>query len=99
MTRLSKYNGGSRLTTFRLPIDGYKSTRVRVQALLDEIANESQHKREIAVKSTGTSAKTALANNVAREKISNAIYKCGCSNDGALFRRAFGCRIARVDHR
>lgn len=99
MTRLSKYNGGSKLTTFRLPIEGHKSTRVRVQALLDEIASESQYKRQIAVKSTGASAKTTLDNNVVRDKISNVMYNCGCSNDGSLFRRAFGCRIARVDHR
>lgn len=96
--RKSKYIGGSRLAQFRLPIDGYKSTRARVNALLDEIANEMNNNDEISTIPLVTSAKTTLATKAQSKSTNSITYECGCSYDGGIFRRGNGCKIDRVRH-
>jgi len=98
MGRDSKYKGGTKVVPFRLPIVGYKAVRARVQALLDEIAQESQYKSPNAVKSTGASAKTTLSNKAQYEPNESKQYQCGCTHDSTLFRRANGCKIPRSNH-
>ena len=102
MARISKYKGGSRLTTFRLPTEGFKSTRARVQALLNEIAGEMKDKGKTTLSPVVASAKTILGIKEVINPIEDngkTVYVCGCTVENDLFRRAFGCRIARVDHR
>ena len=95
----SKYIGGSRPAQFRLPIEGYKSVRARVQMLLDEIANEMKETHGKGTKSMAASAETTLTNK-AQSKATNSItYECGCSYDEGIFRRGNGCKIDRQGHR
>lgn len=95
----SKYIGGSRLAQFRLPIEGYKSTRARVNALLDEIANEMKETHGKGTKSTVASAETTLARKAQSKTIYSTTYQCGCSYDAGIFRRGNGCKIDRQGHR
>ena len=95
----SKYIGGSRLAQFRLPIEGYKSVRARVQALLDEIANEMKETHGKDTKSMVASAKTTLTSNDKPKAIEGITYECGCSYDGGIFRRGNRCKIDRQRHR
>ena len=95
----SKYIGGSRPAQFRLPIEGYKSVRARVQKLLDEIANEMKSQGERGTKSMMASAETTLTNKAQSKSTNSITYECGCSYDVGIFRRGNGCKIDRQGHR
>jgi hypothetical protein len=95
MSRTSKYKGGSKVVSFRLPIEGYKSVRIRIQALLDEIAKEELYRVEKSVKSTLASAETRLSDRLDY----NIIYQCGCTVTDGLFRRVSSCKLERLGHR
>ena len=103
MTRVSKYAGGTKIVSFRLPIDGYVQARERVQILLDKIAIEMQDNSTPAKKKRQVNAMTVMKRKAFKQSKTIAIqgvtYECGCCIDNELFRRAIGCRIARVDHR
>ena len=90
-----KYIGGSRLVSFRLPINGYKSTRARVQALLDQIAHEMNLEAQNSAKPLSASAKTTLTD---RTQLSPITYVCGCSIEDGLFKRGKGCALDRNRH-
>lgn len=93
--RASKYTGGSRQALFILPIIGYKSTRARVNALLDQIAHEMNLEAQNSVKSTGASAKIKFA---AKDNMQPITYGCGCTIEGGLFKRGKGCTLDRNRH-
>jgi hypothetical protein len=96
--RKSKYVGGGKVTTFRLPLEGFKSARVRVQALLDEIAQEMNKEPQKRLSPMVASAKTRLAIK-ANNRVNNDVsYPCGCKMIGELFVRASGCKMIRVIH-
>ena len=103
MTRVSKYAGGTKIVSFRLPIDGYVQARGRVQILLDKIAIDMQDNSTQAKKKRQVNAMTVMKRKAFKQAKTIAIqgmtYQCGCCIDNELFRRAIGCRIARVDHR
>jgi len=103
MTRVSKYAGGTKIVSFRLPVDGYVQARSRVQALLDKIAIEMQDNSAPAKKKRQVNAMAVMKRKAFKQAKTIAIqgvtYECGCCIDNELFRRAIGCRIARVDHR
>lgn len=96
--KYSRYTGGSRVRSFRLPIEGYTSAVARVNALLDEIANEMRESDSNDVSPMVASAKTTLTNKAPSKQIDSIIYECGCSYDGGIFRRASGCKVDRVRH-
>ena len=93
--RGKKYTGGSKQALFILPIIGYKSTRARVNALLDQIAYEMNLEVQNSVKPLPASAKTTFD---AKDKIRPIRYICGCSVIDGLFRRQAGCSKAKVQH-
>jgi len=91
----TKYKGGTILTTFRLPKEGYKSTRAMVNALLTDIAKGMNKDAETRTKSTVDSAKTTL---IVKPQLCQVKYKCGCTVIDSLFRRQAGCSKAKVQH-
>jgi hypothetical protein len=96
--RESKYLGGSKVATFRLPLEGFKSVRMRVQALLDEIAQEMDKEPQKRLNPMVASAEiksTIKANNRVNNDVS---YPCGCKMVGELFVRAPVCKMIRVIH-
>jgi hypothetical protein len=92
----SKFKGGTVLTTFRLPKEGYKAVRAKVNELLYQISIEMDVKSKNNVKPLPTSAKTTLSS---KPIIDVTTYVCGCSINDGLFKRVQGCAIPRPHHR
>lgn len=98
MSRGKKYQGGSKLRSFRLPIVGYEQAEVRIQALLDSIASESVNDVHASCYMNSTNLANIVSNELGND-INYIRYYCGCAMTNDTFRKAIGCRIARVDHR
>jgi hypothetical protein len=96
--RKEKYAGGSKVATFRLPLEGFSSARVRVNELLDQIASEMSLERQNDVSPTTKQSKTTLEPKVVNQDISVIAFSCGCTLEGVLFRRDNSCKVLRSKH-
>lgn len=88
MSRKSKYIGGSRVVSFRLPLVCYDDAMNAVYNVLSNY--EPKHNGPTLIDNNN--------NTISSLHSEETIYKCGCALVGGLFRRSFGCKIVRVDH-
>ena len=93
-----KFIGGSKLACFRLPIEGYKSTRMRVNELLNQIALEMSLEGQNDVSPTTKQSETTLVPKDDKQVIDRNVYPCGCKIVDGLFVRNGSCKMIRVIH-
>jgi hypothetical protein len=96
--RKEKYLGGSKVATFRLPLEGFSSVRMRVNELLNQIASEMSLEGQNDVGPTTKQSKTTLTPKVVKQGVSVITFGCGCTLDGVLFRRDNSCKVMRSKH-
>ena len=96
--RKEKYAGGSKVATFRLPLEGFSVVRMRVNELLNQIASEMSLESQNDVSPTAKQSETTLTPKAVKQDISVITFKCGCTLDGVLFRRDNSCKVLRSKH-
>ena len=96
--KASKYLGGSKVATFRLPLEGFSAVRVRVNELLNQIALEMSLEGQNDVSPTTKQSKTTLAPKAVKQVIDSDVYPCGCKMVDGLFVRNGSCKMIRVIH-
>ena len=88
----SKYIGGSKIVSFRLPIEALSTATIEIKALLSKYEKEATKTTQNNVKSTTKQSKTKLGY---RNTIT---YKCGCSKENNIFKRSQGCKVVASIH-
>ena len=95
--RKSKYIGGSKLVSFRLPIESLSSATIEIKAILRKYEKESTKTSQNSVKPTKKRSKTTLED-IKQIDPNNIIYKCGCTKSNGLFRRRKDCKELLSKH-
>ena len=93
--KTSKYKGGSKIVSFRLPLTSLSLATKEINELLKKYEHIKSNKDKTAGVPALKQSKTTLAT----KALNNIVYPCGCSYDSGLFRRVAGCRIDRGMHR
>lgn len=96
--RKEKYVGGSKVATFRLPLEGFSVVRARVNELLEQIASEMSLEGQNDVSPASKQSKTTLTPKAVKQAVSVITFCCGCTLEGVLFRRDNSCKVLRSKH-
>lgn len=95
--RQSKYIGGSKLVSFRLPKTSLAQAIIEIKEVLERYEIESTKTTQNSVKSTTKQPETRLGNSNELDK-KNIPYKCGCTKTNGLFRRHKDCKELTSKH-
>ena len=88
----SKYIGGSKIVSFRLPIEALSTATIEIKALLNKYERDTTKTTENSVKPLSKQSKTTL------EYRNTITYKCGCIKEDGIFKRLEGCKIVASMH-
>jgi len=91
----SKYIGGSKIVSYRLPLHSLSTVNSEIKAILDRYAQIDHNKAQLDSIPLCSSAKTVLS---IEDKVEPITYVCGCTVIDSLFRRQAGCSKAKVQH-
>jgi hypothetical protein len=93
MANTSKYKGGSKLTTFRLPTDNYHEVREAINELLRGYEIGQEQAKQEAPKLVKKASIKPIVN-----KQGTNTYECGCTIDNGLLKRVKGCKKGKNEH-
>ena len=97
--KTSKYIGGSKIVSFRLPLSSLSSAITDIKAVLYKYEELDRINSQNSVIPLCTSAKTTLGTKtVIKAKREPITYVCGCAVVDGLFRRQAGCSKAKMQH-
>lgn len=88
----SKYTGGSKIVSFRLPIEALSVATIEIKTILSRYERESTKTNQNSVKLLSKQSKTRLTN---RNTIT---YKCGCVKEQGIFKRHTECKENALKH-
>lgn len=91
--KASKYIGGSKIVSFRLPIESLTIATIEINAILKKYERVKPNKNKTTLNTATVQSKTTLANKTQHN------YQCGCSYNDGLFRRVAGCKNDKGMHR
>lgn len=110
--RSSKFVGGSKLVSFRLPLVGLDDVKAKIKALIDgyELNGSIIHKEAVNAVDNPINVKERPKEKVLIkvDKVKPIVdtvstndnsYSCGCEYVGTLFVRSKGCKLARELHK
>lgn len=89
--RQSKYIGGSKLVSFRLPKTSLAQAIIEIKEVLERYEIESSKTHEKVTKSMAVQSETRFTNSNELDQ-KNISYYCGCTKTDGLFRRHKDCK-------